>query len=105
MGPAVTLRMKDFGSIRCDLASKSVGICGGMWKEGREKLKGGRVERSGFKSRTGILNARKSRECCQILARIVQIAALRWELGNAVVKMSNCHAKAGESEFGRRERR
>ena len=43
VGPAVTLRMKDFGSIRFEPASKSVGICGGMWKEGREKLKGGRV--------------------------------------------------------------
>lgn len=30
VGPAVTLRMKDFGFIRFELASKSVGICGGM---------------------------------------------------------------------------
>ena len=83
VGPAVTLRMKDFGSIRFELASKSVGICGGMWKEGREKLKGGRVPcllsrggRSGFKSRTGILNGRKLRDYGKNLARIVKIAAL-----------------------------
>lgn len=44
-------------------------------KEGREKLKGGRVpcllergERSGFKSRTGLLNARKLRDYGKILA-------------------------------------
>ena len=76
-----------------------------MWKEGREKLKGGRVPcllsrggRSGFKSRRGILNARKSRDYGKDFGQDREDCGSVMGMGNAV-KMSI--ATKGRGKAGR----